>query len=441
MFSKPIRENVFNREPCLSNKDVPILSYNDFYKNNIELKKYKLPELKRIVKHYKLILPHYKLLTPDDKYDLKITGNKDELIVRIETLFNKMKKTEIIQKCFRGWMVRYSFILNGEGVNNKSLCVNDSDFVTLEPLDEIPRELFFSYKDVKGFYYGFNISSLIQMMKTKGKINNPYNREAFDMKILKKMISLYNIIQIIYPEYKDENNKINLTVSNSNISRSMAHNDIQSRDFRSHYNSLRHRNNQNQNSQENQSNINDTPNNLNNTTILSTRYYEPRVYNSNILSNNPILRDNYNKIIEMRRKPLETRIQELFMEIDQLGNYTQSTWFSTLNRRQYILLHNNILQIWNNRRISVETRRKICPLFDPFTDVFVQPIIHQENILENEIKIGCLAVIENLVYSGIDESDKQLGIFYALIGLTTVSNDARNANIILYEAWISRVSF
>lgn len=434
MFSKPIRENVFNREPCLSNKDVPILSYNDFYKNNIELKKYKLPELKRIVKHYKLILPHYKLLTPDDKYDLKITGNKDELIVRIETLFNKMKKTEIIQKCFRGWMVRYSFILNGEAVKNKSLCVNDSDFVTLEPLDEIPRELFFSYKDAKDFYYGFNITSLIQMMKTKGKINNPYNREAFDIKILKNMISLYNIIQIIYPEHKDENNKINLTVSKSNISRNMAHNDMQSRDFRSHYNSFRHRNNQNQNSQENHSNTNDTPNNINNTTILSTTYYQPRVYNSNILSNNPILRDNYNKIIEMRRKPLETRIQELFMEIDQLGNYTQSIWFSQLNRRQYILLYRHLFDIWTFRaQLSIEIRNKICPLFDPFTEIFSQPI-YQNNILEDQIKIACLTIIENLVYSGIDEDHKKLGTLHALSGLTTVSNEARIAMPWLYES-------
>jgi len=427
MFSKPIRENVFNREPCLSNKDVSIINYKDFYKNNTMLKKYKLPELKTIVKHYKL----------------RITGNKDELIMRIEALFNKMKNAEIIQKMFRGWIVRYSFILNGEAVKNRSLCVNDSDFVTLEPLDEIPRELFYSYKDAKDFHYGFNINSLIQMMKTKGKINNPYNREAFDTKTLKNMISLYSIIQIIYPEHKDENNKINLTVSNSNISRNMAHNDMQSRDFRNHYNSFRHRNNQNQNSQESHSNTNDndTNGNVSDATILSRRYYEPRLYNSNVLSNNPILRDNYNKIIEMRRKPLETRIQELFMEIDQLGNYTQSTWFSSLNRVQYIRLHNNILHIWNNRRISIETRRKICPLFDPFSDVYLQPIIHPEHILEDQIKISCLTIIENLVYSGIDEADKQLGIFYALIGLATVSNDARNANIELYEDWFSRVSF
>jgi len=434
MFSKPIRENVFNREPCLSNKDVPILSYNDFFKNNISLKKYKLPELKRIVKHYKLILPHYKLLITHDKYDLKITGNKDDLIQRIKTLFNKMKKAALIQKCFRGWMVRYSFILNGDAVNSKSLCVNDSDFVTLEPLDEIPRELFFSYKDAKEFYYGFNISSLIQMMKTKGKINNPYNREAFDMKILKKMISLYNIIQIIYPEHKDENNKINLTVSNTNISRSMAHNDMQSRDFRNHYNSFRHRNNQNQNSQENQSNTNDTPNILNNNTVISTRYYEPRVNNSNILSNNPILRDNYNKIVEIRRKPLETRIQELFMEIDQLGNYTQSTWFSNLNKRGYILLWGHLHDIWRYRaQLSVEIKNNICPLFDPFSDIFSQPI-YQNHILESEIKIACLAVIENLVYSGIDEYHKTLGTFHALTALTLVSNEARIAMPWLYES-------
>jgi hypothetical protein len=168
MFSKPIRQNKIN------DLNEPVLNYKEYYKNNIILKKYKLPELKTIVK----------------KYKLRITGNKDELINRIETLFSKMKNAEIIQKRFRGWIVRYSFILNGEIIKNRSLCVNDSDFVTLEPLDEIPRELFYSYKDAKNFYYGFNITSLIQMMKTKGKLTNPYNREGFDKKTLNNMISL-----------------------------------------------------------------------------------------------------------------------------------------------------------------------------------------------------------------------------------------------------------
>jgi len=430
MFSKPIKQNKIN------DLNEPVLNYKEYYKNNIILKKYKLPELKTIVK----------------KYKLRITGNKDELIDRIETLFSKMKNAEIIQKRFRGWIVRYSFILNGEIIKNRSLCVNDSDFVTLEPLEEIPRELFYSYKDAKNFYYGFNITSLIQMMKTKGKLTNPYNREGFDKKTLNNMISLYNIIQLIYPEHRDNTNKVKLTVcsnNNANILRNLDNNPLHrniSQRLMERYNNqdgphdfaFLHRIVSNQ---PRRLTMNDIENVLNNNTIqtannnpLSLRYYEPRVFNQGILSNN-ILRDNYNKIIEMRKKPIETRIQELFMEIDQLGEYTQSIWFSNLQRHEYILLYTKLYNIWNYRGITNEYKRIICPLFEPievFTEIFTQPI-NLNNISENQIKLVCVTIFENLVYSGIVQSDRLSGAYHALSALTLVSRSARNAMYLLYE--------
>jgi hypothetical protein len=433
MFSKPIKQNKIN------DLNEPVLNYKEYYKNNIILKKYKLPELKTIVK----------------KYKLRITGNKDDLIDRIETLFSKMKNAEIIQKRFRGWIVRYSFILNGEIIKNRSLYVNDSDFVTLEPLDEIPRELFYSYKDAKNFYYGFNITSLIQMMKTKGKLTNPYNRESFDKKTLNNMISLYNIIQLIYPEHRDNTNKVKLTVccnNNANILRNLdnnpLHRNISQRLMETYNNqdgqhdyTFLHRIISNQprrltmNDIENAVNLNNNNNTIQtaNNNPISTRYYEPRVFNQSILSNN-ILRDNYNKIIEMRRKPIETRIQELFMEIDQLGNYTQSAWFSNLQRHEYIVLYRNLYDIWSFRgQLSNEIKNNICPLFDPFTEIFTQPI-YQNHILEEQIKSACLTIIENLVYSGIDEDHRKIGTLHALTALTLVSRNARNAMPWLYES-------
>ena len=435
MLSKPMKQNTIKNA-----EDNNTLSYIEYYKNNIELKKYKLPELKTMVK----------------KYKIRITGNKCLLIERIEKYFSYMKRAEIIQKRFRGWIVRYSFLLSGEAVNNRSLCVNDSDFVSLEPLDEIPRELFYSYKDTKDFYYGFNITSLIQMMKTKGKLNNPYNRESFDKKTLNNMISLYNIIQLIYPEHRDNTNKVKLMVcshngnNNANVLRHLEENHLprniserilerinNNRDDLQHvFSSSYSTNRDNRHSISNISNTENTSENVRvnptNHPLLSS-YYEPRVFNQSILENNT-LRDNYNKIIEMRRKPIHTRIQELFMEIDQLGNYTESSWFSNLQRHEYILLYINISDIWRFRgQLSNEIKNNICPLFEPFTDIFSQPI-YQNHIQEQEIKVACLTIIENLVYSGIDEDHRKLGTFHALSGLTLVSRYARNAMPWLYES-------
>ena len=63
------------------------------------------------------------------------------------------------------------FKLRGPGYNAIEKCVNDSDFYTLEPLAEIPKQEFFSYSSggplgpsTTEFSYGFNIHSLIQLM-------------------------------------------------------------------------------------------------------------------------------------------------------------------------------------------------------------------------------------------------------------------------------------
>jgi hypothetical protein len=144
----------------LQTTDSSIITYKEFYEKNIILKKYKLPEIKKIVKHYKL----------------RLTGNKDVLIQRIEKYFKDMVSATKIQKIYRGWIVKNSFKLRGKAFLERSICVNDTDFVTLEPLPEIPYELFFSYQDEKNFNYGFNITSLIQLIRTKSSVTNPYNR-------------------------------------------------------------------------------------------------------------------------------------------------------------------------------------------------------------------------------------------------------------------------
>jgi len=47
------------------------------------------------------------------------------------------------------------------------------------------------------------------------------------------------------------------------------------------------------------------------------------------------------KINEINSRPISDRIQELFMEIDQLGNYTDIEWFLQLNKRECFLLYGN----------------------------------------------------------------------------------------------------
>jgi len=368
-------------------KSVPTieLSYEDYFNKNVVLKKYKLPELKSIVKQHKL----------------PVTGSKPILIERLETHFNKMKHAKKIQQIYRGWIVRYSFLLRGEAFKNRGMCVNDTDFVTLEPLDEIPFEEFYSYKDDKNFVYGFNILSLIELMKKKGKISNPYNREKLDFKTMNDILSLNNIIHIVFHEYKN-------TTSQPIIQLERPHNSPVIRNQQL------------------------TPAII---PMLSNSYYFPTITTSSILTSlNPTNTSKYNHILESRIKPTAVRIQELFIEIDQLGNYTQNSWFADLQRNDYVRLYRVLFDIWNYRgQLSREIKLKICMFFDPFTNIFIRSIFHNDINLE-QIQFVCLTILENFIYTGIDDDHRKIGALHVLSALTIVSPRARQSMPWLYES-------
>jgi hypothetical protein len=157
-FNENDTNNIFEKKEKkekkeLSTKEIDKIDYKFFYKNNVFLLKLKLDELKYIAK----------------KFSLKFSGTKQVLVDRIELFFYRTKNIIKIQSNYRRYIVIRSIALRGPALKNRKLCVNDTDFVSMEPLDEIPNEMFYSYKDEKGFIYGFNISSLIQILRNKSK--------------------------------------------------------------------------------------------------------------------------------------------------------------------------------------------------------------------------------------------------------------------------------
>jgi hypothetical protein len=366
------------------------ISYHHFIKKEILLNKYKIPDLKKAAKSFKL----------------PITGSKPVLINRIELYFYKIKSVILIQSQFRKWLVLHSFSLRGPAWKNRSLCVNDTDFVTMEPLPEIAMENFFSYTDEKQFTYGFNVVSLVKMMQDKTRITNPYNREKISSKMVFNIQTLYNISYILYEEFRKENmdcnNKHKPVYNYTRTSNRLAPLE----------------------------NILEPQPRVYN---LETDYI-PRVHNVQILLN----REHYNryhKINTIRTtKTVIQRIEELFMEIDQLGNYTQSSWFLNLDGRAYTRLYRSLYDIWNYRsQMSEETRRKISPFYSPFEGIFNRQI-NTMNMDLNQIKVACLIAMENMIYSGIDEDYRKIGAFHALSALTIVSHSARIAMPWLYDS-------
>jgi len=424
-----------------------LLSYTDFYKQNVCLTKYKLPELKTLAKFHRLY----------------ISGTKSVLIDRILKHFHLNISAIKIQKNLRVFFVKRSFHLRGLAFKDKTLCVNSTDFFTLEPLDEIPFEEFFSYTDSSNFTYGFNIQSLMSLLKRKGRsIINPYNRTKIPELVIGNMIRLYLYLIILFPENVGEEEKIpasrniflqpvNITFllrgyyygfpvkaslrPNNHISQSIVNpssGTIRSDD------QLRYRLHRSANEMVPQNTVitNVQVNQRENRTDTQ-RILPPSLMTlHNIEENENHVRHIRQRIIEIRSKPIDTRVSELFMEIDQLGNYTNVEWFTNLSIQEILLFYNQLHDLWRFRgRLSFQFKNRICPLGDPFV---ASPLpLPRHTLFDSQIEQlhgYCLNIMESLVFTASDIEDRRLGALYVLIALTYVSIPARTALPWLYES-------
>jgi hypothetical protein len=176
-----------------------IKNYDDICKYN-----YNLSQLKMIAKSYKY----------------KITGNKNELIVRIYTNLYFSSFIIKIQKIFRGLLARKYKALHGPASVNRKICTNKDDFITMEPVEEINYHQFLSYRDTDGFIYGFDIISLHNLfLKSKDieSVQNPYNRSLIPesvIKTIKSIIRLSRILKIhVNLHYEDDTQSLSIEKS------------------------------------------------------------------------------------------------------------------------------------------------------------------------------------------------------------------------------------
>jgi hypothetical protein len=123
---------------------------------------------------------------------LPISGNKALLIQRILLSIKQKESVIKIQKIGRGYLVRRFFSLLGKTEG----CVNDTDFYTLEPFNEITRLHFFTVESC-GQKFGFNLFSLIELYKYKKTPNNPYTREPISKQTEKDIYRFYSLLQLI----------------------------------------------------------------------------------------------------------------------------------------------------------------------------------------------------------------------------------------------------
>ena len=297
---------------------------------------YNKEQLKRFAKHYKL----------------KLSGNKKELMVRVQGFLHLSTIVIKIQKYFRGRLQRIYNTCRGPAFLNRALCTNQTDFFTMDDIETLPNDQFFSYRDVDGFVYGFDIISLynlIKKSKTRNEAKNPYNRMDISSDIILRMRSLIRLSKIL---------KVPMEINIQDISAEISN-----------------------------------------------------------------------------EKSTELRILDLFQNIDALGNYSCTQWFTSLNRPMLIRFTRELLEIWNYRaQISNETKRAICPPNgDPFRNLQLQSWYHDSSL--DSVRSKLVEIMEKLVNTGIDHDSKALGAYYVLGALTIVNDNAASSLPWLYQSF------
>tara|TARA_B110000967_G_C18776142_1_gene505644 strand:- start:36 stop:1100 length:1065 start_codon:yes stop_codon:yes gene_type:complete len=151
----------------LSDDDFKILKPHEY--NQIHICQYKVCHLKEMCKSYKL----------------KKSGNKDELKARLFDFLRLSLYITVIQRNWRGYLLREYVKCSGPALKDRSICVNDTDFATLEPVDEICYNQFYSFSGNNNCY-GCDIYSLHNLINKQNdtcnpnipiEIKNPYDRE------------------------------------------------------------------------------------------------------------------------------------------------------------------------------------------------------------------------------------------------------------------------
>jgi len=314
----------------------------------------------------KLKQPNLKWIAKTNK--LHVSGTKPELVERISAYFIKNIKAMKIQSIYRRHIVyRYIKIHGPIWLKNREKCVNESDFTTLDPLNEIPDERFFSYEDKSGFIYGFDIVSLIRAFKMTNKIVNPYTREEISYKTTKNIFALFKTLKLLFPAVVEE---IDFTIQTARSS--------------------------------------------------------PR--NPSLIRRIELEQ----KMRTLREKTIQQRIYEIFMTLDELGNYTDVRWFLSLSKGDLSFFYFSFATWWSYRaNISAEVRRAICYLENPFEEM--QELSNYRAISFERYQQSCVSLIEYMIHSGIDIEHRKLGALHVLTVLTIVSQGARESFPWLYE--------
>jgi len=105
--------------------------------------------------------------------------------------------TNMAIKIQRFWKKKNSIKLakeRGPAFFVRSLCHNETELASFEPLDTIPRDYFFTIKD-KSRLWGFDIRTLVVQYEQEGKLENPYTKEICESSVIESFKKHVDILR------------------------------------------------------------------------------------------------------------------------------------------------------------------------------------------------------------------------------------------------------
>ena len=187
-----LTSNMIVEQPVKQKRLKSLKRLNRLNDNDLEI-----PTFSQYTKFYRINYPVSFLKTICKNYKLRVSGNKPELKDRIYKFLLSSSNIIKVQKCVRGYLLRLDHKLRGKAFYNRTLCMNSTDFFTLENVTDIPLNAFYSY-ECKGNIWGFNIISIYNLFKKSGsEVLNPYTRENINYEVfgnIKRIIRLSNIL-------------------------------------------------------------------------------------------------------------------------------------------------------------------------------------------------------------------------------------------------------
>lgn len=175
-----VRSNSYTKKVKISEEDFEVLHPHQY----VEFLQYDYN-----VKQMKCILK---------SYGLKTSGNKNELTGRIYKFMKDTYYATIIQKQFRMVLMYRFYKMINKHSNKITECNNESDFYTMEEINDIRPLYIYKYKDDEGFLFAFKISSLIKYYDNtkQDEFINPYNRSTLSDEIIADVLLLKHIYKI-----------------------------------------------------------------------------------------------------------------------------------------------------------------------------------------------------------------------------------------------------